>query len=128
MLIKIGSMALRVCVLIELILGILLWASLIPNSLIPVHMLIGLLAMISLWLLGIGTITAPKGGNLGLGIAAIIVGLLLPIVGLGQLSFLSLTVSTHWIIQVIHLLIGLSAIGLGEVIAGRYRRANKVAA
>ncbi len=38
--------------------------------------------------------------------------------------------SNHWVIQVIHLLLGLSAIGLAEMIGGRYRRmtANKAAA
>lgn len=126
MLIKIGINALRLCVLLALILGILIWLN-VSDSLIAFHMLLGLLAMVSLWLIGFGIILAPKGGSLGLGIAAILVGILLPIVGLGQNSFLYLTVSSHWLIQVIHLLIGLAVIGLGEAIAGRYKRSTKLA-
>ncbi len=36
--------------------------------------------------------------------------------------------SGHWIIQIIHLLLGLAAIGFGEMIAGRYKRLSGVAA
>jgi hypothetical protein len=124
-LIKIGINALRVCVLLALILGILIWLNVLGDNVIPFHMLIGLLAMVALWLVGFGSILAPKGGSLGLGIAAIVVGILLPIVGLGQNSFLYFTTPSHWLIQVIHLLIGLAAIGVGEATAGRYKRSTK---
>ena len=46
--------------------------------------------------------------------------LLLVFVGLFQKGWL--TDSNHWIIQVIHLLLGIAAIGLGEMIGGRSRR------
>jgi hypothetical protein len=123
--IRIGIMALRICVLLALILGILLWTNVVGGGIVMVHMLLGLLAMISLWLLAFGIATAPKGKNVGLAIGAFILGLLLPIVGLGQLSWLP--GSMHWLIQVIHLILGLGAIGCGEAIAGRYRRLNKAA-
>ncbi|GLV58788.1 hypothetical protein KDH_56180 [Dictyobacter sp. S3.2.2.5] len=126
MIVRIGIMALRICVLLALILGVLLWLNLVPGGIVMIHMLLGLLAMISLWLLAFGIATAPQGRNIGLAIGAFIIGLLLPIIGLGQLNWLSLG-SAHVVIQIIHLLIGLSAIGIGEAIAGRYRRSNKLA-
>lgn len=125
MIVRIGIMALRICVLLALILGILLWANLISGGIVMIHMLLGLLAMLSLWLLAFGIATASQGRNIGLAIGAFVIGLLLPIVGLGQLSWLP--GSAHIVIQIIHLLIGLSAIGIGEAIAGRYKRANKPA-
>ncbi|GCE27163.1 hypothetical protein KDA_26470 [Dictyobacter alpinus] len=126
MIVRIGIMALRICVVLALIVGILLWANLIPDGIVMIHMLLGLLAMIALWLLAFGIATAAKGRNMGLAIGAFVLGLLLPIVGLGQLSWLSLG-SSHIVIQIIHLLIGLGAIGVGEMIAARYKRNNKLA-
>ncbi|GER88483.1 hypothetical protein KDW_26450 [Dictyobacter vulcani] len=125
MIVRIGIMALRICVLLALIIGILLWAHLIPGSIVMIHMLLGLLAMVALWMLGFGIATAPKGRNMGLAIGAFVLGLLLPVVGLGQLSWLP--GSSHIVIQIIHLLIGLGAIGVGEMIAARYKRSNKLA-
>lgn len=124
--VRIGIMALRICVLLALIVGILLWANVLGGGVIMIHMLLGLLAMIALWLLAFGIGTAPKGRNIGLAIGAFVIGLLLPIVGLGQMNFLSLG-SSHVVIQIIHLLLGLGAIGIGEMIAARYKRANKLA-
>ena len=59
-------------------------------------------------------------GSFGLAIATFVIGLILAIVGLYQTRWL--IGSTHWVIQVIHLLLGLSAIGLGEMITARTKR------
>ena len=126
MIVRIGINALRACVLLALILGILLWTNVVSGGVVMIHMLLGILAMFSLWVLAFGIATAPKGKNIGLAIGAFVIGLLLPIVGLGQLNWL--LGSTHWVIQVIHLLLGLGAIGIGEAIAGRYKRLNASAA
>ena len=67
-----------------------------------------------------------KGGSFALAAATFILGLILAIVGLYQQSWLS--GSAHWVIQVIHLLLGLSAIALGEMIYGRTRRRLKTTA
>jgi hypothetical protein len=116
--ITIAVWVLRIAVLAAIILGILFWTGNAEN-LIPVHMLIGIIAVLSLWVIGLaqGFI---KGGSFGLALATFIVGLALAIVGLYQQQWL--LGSSHWIIQVIHLLLGLSAIGLGEMINGRTRR------
>ena len=119
--ITIAVWVLRIAVLAAIILGILFWTGNAVN-LIPVHMLIGIIAVLSLWVIGLaqGFI---RGGSFGLALATFIVGLALAIVGLYQQQWL--LGSSHWIIQVIHLLLGLSAIGLGEIINGRTRRIVK---
>ena len=119
--ITIAVWVLRIAVLAAIILGILFWTGNAEN-LIPVHMLIGIIAVLSLWVIGLaqGFI---RGGSFGLALATFIVGLALAIVGLYQQQWL--LGSSHWIIQVIHLLLGLSAIGLGEMINGRTRRLVK---
>jgi len=119
--ITIAVWVLRIAVLAAIILGILFWTGNAEN-LIPVHMLIGIIAVLSLWVIGLaqGFI---RGGSFGLALATFIVGLALAIVGLYQQQWL--LGSSHWIIQVIHLLLGLSAIGLGEMINGRTRRIVK---
>ena len=119
--ITVAVWVLRIAVLAAIILGILFWTGNAEN-LIPVHMLLGIIAVLSLWVIGLaqGFI---KGGSFGLALATFIVGLALAIVGLYQQQWL--LGSSHWIIQVIHLLLGLSAIGLGEMINGRTRRIVK---
>src|SRR5437899_309577 len=117
----IAVMVLRIAVLVALVMGIIFWTGNLENLQL-VHMLIGFIVVLSLWVIGLaqGFI---KGGSFGLAVATFIVGLLLAIVGLYQQQWL--LGSSHWIIQVIHLLLGLSAIGLGETINGRTRRLVK---
>jgi hypothetical protein len=122
--VRIAINIVRIGVLIELALGILFWTG-NADSLQIVHIVIGILVVLSLWTLGIAQ--GLQGGSFGLALATFVVGFLLALVGLFQKQWL---VDNHWIIQVIHLLLGLSAIGLAEMINGRYRRmtAKKVAA
>ena len=117
----IAVMVLRIAVLVALVMGIIFWTGNLENLQL-VHMLIGFIVVLSLWVIGLaqGFI---KGGSFGLALATFIVGLALAIVGLYQQQWL--LGSSHWIIQVIHLLLGLSAIGLGETINGRTRRLVK---
>ena len=112
-------MVLRVVVLLALILGLLMWFG-VGGALVPVHMLLGILVVLSLWVLG-GFAFTIKGG-VGLGIGAIVWGLIVLLFGLNQRTIL--VGDLHWLIQVIHLLLGLAAAGLGEAIAGRYKRLN----
>ncbi|HZT99670.1 MAG TPA: hypothetical protein VFA10_08435 [Ktedonobacteraceae bacterium] len=123
MLVRIMIWVLRVSVLLTLILGIAIWTG-NADSLRPVHIVLGILVVLSLWILGFAQATV-RGGNWGLAAGAFILGLILPIFGLGQEGLLP--GSAHWLIQVIHLLLGLAAIGLGEMIAGRYKRLTQAA-
>jgi len=115
--IRVSLMVLRIAVLFNLITGIIFWTG-NADPLQIVHILVGIIAVLALWTLGI--MQGLRGGNYGLTAAAIVVGLLLALVGLFQTGWL--TGSNHWIIQVIHLLLGIAAIGLGEMIGGRSRR------
>lgn len=108
----------RLGFLLAIILGIMLWTGNFDN-LKGIHMLIGIIIVLSLWILGLVQ-GFQKGGSFGLAAATFVVGLALLIVGLFQESWL--TGSLHWIIQVIHLLLGLSTIALAEMIGGRVRR------
>ncbi len=120
MAIRISVMVLRICALAALILGILFWTD-NAKGLTLVHMLLGFAVVISLWVLGIAQ--GLRGGSFGLALATFVVGLLLAFVGLFQRDWL--TNDIHWIIQVIHLVLALAAIGLGEMISATTRRRLK---
>ena len=119
MLVRITVMVLRVSALLALILGITFWFN-NSDSIVPFHMLLGIIVTLSLWILGFA-IGMTRGGNWGLAAGAFVLGLIMIALGLTQAGILPHS-PLHWIIQVVHLLLGLSAIGLGEVIGGRYRR------
>ena len=125
MLVRITIMVLRISVLLALILGIVFWTG-NGDSLRQVHIVLGILVVLSLWLLGFAQATA-KGGNWGLAAGAFILGLILPIYGLGQDPLMAQFPNLLQVIKVIHLLLGLVAMGLGEMIAGRYKRLNQTA-
>ena len=116
---RIAIMVLRITVLFNLITGIIFWTG-NADPLQIVHIISGILAVLSLWTLGI--LQGLRGGSFGLALATFLVGFLLVLVGLFQKSWLPEPNANHWIIQVIHLLLGLAAIGLGERVAGLYRR------
>lgn len=121
MTVRIAQMVLRICVVLTLILGILFWTGNAADSLVPVHMGLGILVVLSLWTLGLAQ-ALTKGGSWGLAIGAVVLGIILAASGGTQDKIL--TSSLHWVIQVIHLLLGLSALGLGERIGGHYRRSR----
>ncbi len=114
-------MILRVVVLLALILGIVLWTGNADN-LKPVHMILGILTVLTLWAIGLVQ-GFQKGGSFPLALATFVVGLIVAIVGLYQEQWL--VGSAHWVIQVIHLLLGLTVIGLGEMIVARSKRRLK---
>lgn len=124
---RIALMVLRITVLINLVLGILFWTSTVDNSGVTLlHIILGILAVISLFTIGI--LQGLRGGSFGMALATFVVGFLLLLVGLFQTRWLPEPNPNHWIIQVIHLILGLSAIGLGEMIGGRYNRMIKAKA
>ncbi|MBV9615217.1 MAG: hypothetical protein JO031_07165 [Ktedonobacteraceae bacterium] len=125
MVVRITVNVLRASALLALILGVLNWVGLFPDSLIAIHMILGIIVVLSLWVLGGAIATTP--GGIGLAIGAFVLGLITFILGLTQKQLLPDPNSVHWVIQVVHLLLGLSAIGMGEAIAGRYRRQSQVA-
>jgi len=128
--IKISQWVLRISALLGLILGILFWTNTSDPGNVPqsfstlglIHIVLGILVVLSLWTLGIAQ--GLRGGPFGLAVATFVWGLITLAVGLFQVNLLP--GSAHWVIQVIHLILGLGAIGLGEMVAGRAkRRASK---
>lgn len=117
MAVRIALNILRIAVLVNLVLGILFWTG-NADTLQNLHMLLGTLAVVSLFTIAI--VQSMNGGSLGLTLAACTVGILLVSVGVFQVNWL--LDANHWIIQVIHLLLGISAIGLGEMMGGQYKR------
>jgi hypothetical protein len=120
MVIRITSIVLSAAGLIALILGLLFWAGAALN-LISMHMLVGLLAVAALWAIGIAQAFV-KGGNWLIAACAVIVGALTVVFGLYQSSMM--VGSFHWIIQIVHLILGVLTIGLGHMAAARYRKGS----
>jgi len=110
---------LRISALLALILGILFWTGSAPDALIPVHITLGVLVTVSLWVLGF-LFGRARSGNWGLAAVAIVWGLLVIGVGGSQIG----RGDPGTAIKIIHLLIGLLAIGVGEMVVGRYKRLN----
>lgn len=126
MFVRITIMIIRLLVLIVLILGILFWAHVARGPLVVVHMGLGILIALLLLILG-GFIVTAKGRNIGLAIGAFVIAIGMVALGLSQ-QYLLAGSPFHWTIQLVHLLAGLLAIGMGEMIAGRYKRLRAAAA
>jgi hypothetical protein len=118
--IQVASLMLRVFGTLALILGLLFWIGYAVN-LIAIHMLLGLLVVLLLWIIGVGQAFS-KNGSWMLAIGALALGALVVVFGLRQSGLL--VGPFHWVIQVIHLLLGVMAVGFGQICAARYRKAT----
>ena len=106
----------RLSGLILISLGVLFWTG-HALTLIPMHMLVGFVLVLSLWALAV--LAARAGVHPGLVILAVLWGGLVPVLGLTQDRLLP--GDAHWMIQVLHLLVGLGAIGQAEGLAARIK-------
>ena len=118
MVIRIACVVLSFAGLLALILGLLFWTNSTLN-LIQMHMLLGLLAVGALWVIGIGQALS-NGGSWGVAASALVVGAAMIVLGWTQSSLM--VGELHWIIQVLHLVLGLLVIGMGHMGAARYRK------
>ena len=109
----------RLTGVIQIVLGVLFWIG-YATSLIPVHIISGTVLVLSLWTLAI--LAARAGAQTGLVVLSLIWGLITVALGLTQGALL--VNSAHWIIQVLHLLVGLGAIGQAEGLAARIKHAH----
>ena len=112
-------MTLRISGVLLILLGLAIWTGR-ADAIIPVHEFLGFVLVLSLWTLAY--FGARAGVPRGIVIAAVAWGLIAPILGLTQADLL--TNNWHWVIQVLHLLVGLAAIGTGEGLVQRMRRAG----
>jgi hypothetical protein len=120
MVIRIASVVLSLAGLLALALGLLFWAGAALN-LVSMHMLLGLLAVGALSVIGIGQALSAS-GSWTLAVCALVVGALMIVIGMNQASLMA--GDLHWVIRVIHLVLGLITIGLGHMGAARYRRGS----
>lgn len=111
------QMLLRACFLVLLVLGVLFWTG-HALSLINLHMAIGTIFVIALWVMA--ALGARARVGTGLVVNAVIGGVI--VLGLGMTQSAIMPGGTHWIVRVVHLLVGMAAIGIGEQISARIKK------
>ncbi len=102
----------RVLGLVQIVLGLLIWIG--PGlRYLPIHISMGFLIVISLWILAIlALIVRGRPGLVGF---AFLWGLGLPAFGMAQMTLL--VGSLHWIIRLVHLLMGVIALATADRLA-----------
>ena len=118
MIIRIASAALTLAGLLALISGLLFWTGRTLN-LVSMHMLLGFVAVGALWVIAIGQALA-KGGSWILAAGALIVGAATIVIGMRQATLM--VGEFHWIVEALHLVLGVLTIGIGHMGAARYRK------
>ena len=108
------QMGIRAFGVFQLGLGILFWTG-NALGLVDLHQLIGILLVLALWTQAALAHRAGVPGRLIAGAA--VLGLVVPIVGMTQRELFP--GSAHWVIQVIHLLLGIGLLAMAESLATR---------
>jgi hypothetical protein len=111
-----AQMLVRACFVVQLVLGGLFWTG-NARGLIPLHQVVGFLLVFGVWTLA--ALAARAGVQPGLVALATVWGLIVPILGLNQDRLL--VGEAHWVIEVLHLLVGVGAVGLAEQLATRIK-------
>jgi hypothetical protein len=106
------QMFVRVAGVVQLALGLAFWTGNLLG-LVDLHMLNGILLVLALWIQA--ALAARAGVEPRLVAVAAAWGLVVVIVGLTQTDLL--TGSLHWLIQVIHLLLGIGLLDLADTLA-----------
>jgi hypothetical protein len=112
-------MGMRVGAALQVIVGIALWTGHL-YSFVNVHMLVGVLFVLLLWAIAGIAISHRRG--VGLAVFAIAWGVL--VAGFGMTQQGILPGDLHWIVRVMHLVIGLAAMPIAERLAGSPARAS----
>ena len=107
----------RITGLFQLIIGVIFWVNQNDN-LVPFHLLVGVILVFSLWIMAFLAVRA--GVSWKMTTLAFVWGLVVATLGLTQTQILP--GNLHWLIEVLHLLLGLGAIGLGEALSARIKR------
>jgi hypothetical protein len=110
------QMLVRATFVVQLVLGGLFWTG-NALDLVPLHQTIGFLLVFGLWTLAI--LAARAGVRPPLVALAAVWGLVVLVLGLTQTRLL--VGSAHWLIEVLHLLVGVAAVGMAEGLAARIK-------
>lgn len=105
-----------------IVLGICFWLGRLLG-LVPVHMLIGLVFVLALWVLA--GLAMRAGIGMAPAIGAIVWGIVVLALGMTQRSLLP--GSMHWIVRALHLVVGLVAMGTAERLAERIKSTTMAA-
>ncbi len=106
----------RIAGAIAILLGLSFW--IFNTDFIAVHIVMGILVAVSL--LVIGVVLAATNGLRGLGVAGVLYAVLMTLFGLRQEVLLA--TNLHWIIQLAHLIVGIGALALVQVMGTRYEK------
>ncbi len=112
----IAQMLVRITGLIQIVLGVLFWTD-NALALVSVHIFSGVVLVVALAVLAI--LAAQAGVDLRFVLVALVLAVIVLVLGLTQGQLL--IGSTPWVIQVLHLLLGLGAIGQAEGLATRMK-------
>lgn len=112
----------RLAGIAQLALGLLIWAGLAAGA-IALHIRIGFLIVLCLWIMAAMALVTRA--SLGLAVFALLWGIALPAFGLAHAAIL--VGPMHWIVRVVHLLMGIAALGLADRLARGLMRARGAA-
>jgi hypothetical protein len=115
--VTIPQTVIRIAGLILIPLGLLFWSG-NALTLVPVHMLLGIILVLSLCTLAV--ISLVVGVSRGLAVVALLWGVVVPVVGVTQDSLLP--GGPHWLVRLLHLLLGIGAMAQAETLAARIKR------
>jgi hypothetical protein len=104
----------RAAFIVQIVLGVIFWTG-NALGLKNLHILIGFILVLALETIVVAA--ARRGVDTGLWVLAGVWGVVTVLLGISQENLL--TGSAHWVIRVLHLLVGIGAIGLSESLAGR---------
>lgn len=114
---KAALMTVRATGALGLLLGLAIWTDSAPPALVPLHMLLGIVlvvALVAAAVLGLRAGVSPALAGL-----AIVWALVTPLLGLNQAALLP---DAHVVVEIVHLLVGIGAIGIGEMLGARARQ------
>jgi hypothetical protein len=97
----------RVSGTLQLVLGVLFWTG-HAYAYVPVHIINGAIIVLTLWTVAVLALVART--RRGLAVFGLLWGLALPAFGIHQAAVL--VGPLHWIVRVLHLLMGLAAMGV----------------
>lgn len=110
------QMLLRICFLALIVLGVLFWTG-HATGLVALHMSVGGIFVLLMWVMALLGFRARAGADLVL--MTLVGGFI--VLGLGMTQTRLMVGDAHWIVRVVHLLVGLAAIALTERIGARIR-------
>lgn len=110
-------MILRLAGIVQIVLGLIIWLG-HHKGLVPLHSVIGSLFVLDLWILGVVALFELP--SRGLALFTLLWGGLVLWFGMAQTTIAP--GAGHWLVRVLHLIVGLAAMGFGESLAARVKR------